>query len=82
MNKYLKAFVGLTLVTAALHMVILLLFALVKADVTVINYFNIMRLDLFLPSVGRGWFYTILSGIIAFIIYLSFLLFFIIKKKV
>ncbi|OGZ65425.1 MAG: hypothetical protein A3C50_03740 [Candidatus Staskawiczbacteria bacterium RIFCSPHIGHO2_02_FULL_43_16] len=50
-NKYLNALLLLMLFSAMVHMLILFVFAVISKDVYVLNYFNILDIELLYPNV-------------------------------
>ncbi len=50
-NRYLDAFLKLLLVSAFIHLAILIVYAFVSHDLAYLNYFRIISLDLFFPRV-------------------------------
>lgn len=49
-NKYLNTLLLLMLLSAIVHMVILCYVAMASQDVYILNYFNILDIDLFFPA--------------------------------
>jgi len=64
------------IISASIHIVILLLHFLSKRDVSILNVFNIYDLDLFFPTIAVGVQNFILSIIFLILLYLSILIFF------
>jgi hypothetical protein len=81
MNKYLKAALGLVFFSVFLHLFILLVFAFIRQDIGLWNYFNILEIDFIFPNVASGWFYNTLSGIAAAAVYLLCLLIITIRSR-
>ena len=48
-NRIVKAFIGLMVVSAALHIAILFVNYVVRHDTTPFNFFKIIELDMFFP---------------------------------
>ena len=72
-NKYLNALFLLMLVSAIVHMLILFYLALVSKDLYILNYFNILDIDLLLPSIFNGVAGNIFSAFVAVTIYILIL---------
>ena len=68
-NRYVQALMGLILFSAIIHMFLLAVYAVIDADVTYLNYFNIIDLDLIFPNIGMGGFSQIFSLLTAVVIY-------------
>jgi len=49
-NKYLNALLVLMLLSAAVHMLVVVCFALSSKDPYILNYFNIMEIDILIPG--------------------------------
>jgi len=62
-NKYLNALFLLMLFSAIVHMVILFIFAIVSKNVNILNYFNILNLNYFMPD----FFNNLLGNITSFL---------------
>lgn len=60
-KKILRTLKTLILTTALIHIAILIVVAISKADITYLNYFNILDVDLFFPNVVNGFFSQVLS---------------------
>lgn len=75
-NKYLNALLILMLFSAIVHMLVLFIVAVISQDMYMLNYFNILDLDLFYPNVFNSPAGNIFSGLIVVAIYL-----FILKKN-
>lgn len=68
-----KAFKWLVLLSACTHLVLLFLSFLQTQDITLINYFNIIDLDLFIPNIENGIVSQIFSlGIIVILYFLLY----------
>ncbi|MBU1975910.1 MAG: hypothetical protein KKG59_05900 [Nanoarchaeota archaeon] len=72
-NKYVDALLKLMLVTAIIHMLILIPYAIINGKMILTNYFNILDADLLFPNIIYGLWSQILSGVIVVAIYLTFL---------
>ena len=62
-NKYLNALFLLMLFSAIVHMVILFIFAILSKNVNILNYFNILNLNYFMPD----FFNNLLGNITSFL---------------
>ncbi|MDO8486365.1 MAG: hypothetical protein Q7S77_01545 [Candidatus Staskawiczbacteria bacterium] len=72
-NKYLNSLFVLMLFSAVIHMLVLFYSAITSGNFYLLNYFNILDLDLFLPGVFNnftGDVSSVLFLIIAYIIIL------------
>ncbi len=74
-NLYLRSLVILMFLCAAFHMILLILFAVINADATYLNLFNILELNLIFANVGEGAISQFLSLITAIILYTAIYLF-------
>ncbi len=54
-NNYIKAIIGVVLLSAITHTVVLILFGLLNMDIMALNIFKILDLDLFFPQIVFGW---------------------------
>ena len=50
-NKYLSALKNLILFSASIHILLLIIYSVIKLDITHLNYFNILDFDLFFPNI-------------------------------
>jgi hypothetical protein len=71
-NKYLDAMFKLMLVSASIHMIILIVFAIYTHNQLALNYFNILDIEFVFPSVVEGMKMNILAFLTALWIYLLF----------
>ncbi len=53
-NRYLDAFLKLVFLSGLVHIFILLSYYAVNGDLAILNYFNILDLDLFFPGITLG----------------------------
>lgn len=53
-NKYVNSLLLLMLFTAGIHMLILLFVAFSRGDLYILNYFNIVDLDILLPQIFKN----------------------------
>lgn len=75
-NKYINTALLLMLVSALAHMAVLFLFAIYKMDFYVLNYFNILDLDVLFPYlVYDNFLGNVLSVAVAVLIYFLILKF-------
>jgi len=72
-NRYLEALIKLILFSAIFHLVLLFIYALINLNISYLNYFSIIDIDLFLPSITEGPFSLIFSLITALALYLIIL---------
>jgi len=78
-NRYLDALLKLVLFSAITHMLILVYKSLSTTDSTVMNYFNILDLDLFFDGIEKGALSQVLSIVVMLGIY--FAIFFLFTRK-
>jgi hypothetical protein len=74
-NKYLNALFLLMLFSATIHMLILFVFAVISKNVHILNYFNLINLNYFIPdffSNTSGDIISFLFVIVLYIIILNF----------
>jgi hypothetical protein len=72
-NKYWNAACILMLFSAAIHMVILFLIALISKSFYVVNYFNIISISYFIPNFLNSFWGNVVSVAFAVILYVIFL---------
>jgi|GEM_PF-751963 hypothetical protein len=69
-NRYIKALTGLVLLSASIHIVILVIYSIINLDIRYLNYFNIIDVDLFLPEIADGPLSQILSIITIVVVFI------------
>lgn len=69
-NRYLDAFLKFLLLSAIIHPSLLLISFSTNLNVSLLNYFDIIGLNLFFPGIIEGYLSQILSVIIMIAIYL------------
>lgn len=69
-NRYIKALTGLVLLSASIHIVILVIYSITNWDIRYLNYFNIIDVDLFIPEVVDGLLSQILSMVTIVVIFI------------
>ena len=72
-NDYLDALFKLMLLSAAVHMIILIATAIVNLDFKVLNYFNILDLEIIFPSIIEGVASDVAATVVAIAIFVYFL---------
>jgi len=72
-NKYLNALFLLMLFSAIVHMLIIFYFAVISNNLYILNYFNILDLDLFFPDVFNSVSGNVFSVLFVLTIYLIIL---------
>ncbi len=77
-NKYLLVLKRLILFSAITHIILLIIYSFIRLDITYLNYFNILDLDLFFPNIIYGYFSQIVSILVILIIY--FFIYFLSKE--
>jgi len=80
-NRYLDAFLKFVLLTAIIHMFLLFAAAAINADITYLNYFNILDIDLFFPGVEYGLLSQVLSIAAMVVLYVIIYFYFTGKSK-
>ncbi|MFA7714609.1 MAG: hypothetical protein WCX77_00670 [Candidatus Paceibacterota bacterium] len=75
-NKYLNALFVLMLFSASIHMMILVYLAISSGNFYILNYFNILDIDAFIPN-----FLNDPAGNLFSFIFMAGLYFFILKKN-
>ena len=70
-NRYLDALLKFILLTAIMHVVLLIIFSIVTLNVVPLNYFNILDLDSFFPNVIEGTLSQVLSVVVMVALYLA-----------
>ncbi len=78
-NRYLDALLKLVLFSAITHMLILAYKSVSTADPVIMNYFNILDLELFFEGIEKGTLSQILSVVVMLGIY--FAIFFLFTRK-
>lgn len=72
-NKYLNSLFIMMLLSASAHMLILFFLALSRGDLYILNYFNILDLDILFPAVFKNDFLGNFTSLI-FVILFYFLI--------
>ena len=67
-NKYLNSLFLLMLLSAIVHMIILTFLSLSRGDLYILNYFNILDLDILFPNIFINNFISNLSSLILMIL--------------
>ena len=75
-NRYIDALLKLILVSAIVHMVLLIIYSVITGDFVILNYFNILDIDLIFPNVIEGTVSQVLSVLATVIVYVLILLFY------
>ena len=71
-KKILKSFLSFFLLSALIHIVILVISAIKNGDVKYLNYFKIIGLEEFWPKISHTNLSDLISGIVMIIIVFSF----------
>lgn len=79
-KKILKSFLRFVLLTALLHIGVMIFRVFREGNIKLLNYFAILDLNTFWPGIIEGKWSDILSILLMLIIFLSFLIFSLIKK--
>lgn len=77
-NKYLNALILLVLFSAIIHTMILFLLAISSFDIYVLNYFNILDVDILFPGI---FFNSVLSNISSLIFIFAVYLIILVKNE-
>jgi len=72
-NKYINALAILALFSAAVHMTLLSYKAIYEKDLYILNYFNVLDLDIFFGNAFKNFWGNAISAICAGLIYLIIL---------
>ncbi|MDP6155754.1 MAG: hypothetical protein QGH39_12255 [Candidatus Thermoplasmatota archaeon] len=70
-NRYLDALLKLVLFSAITHIIILLYKSISTADPVIMNYFNILDLELFFKGIEKGTLSQVLSFVVVLGIYVT-----------
>lgn len=68
-NRYLDSFLKLLLVSAIIHFTLLVGYSIIHLELTPLNYFHILAIDLFFPSIMSVKYINYISAIPVIIIY-------------
>lgn len=79
-KKIWSSFLKFVLLTALIHVGVLVFSAIKNGDIKFLNYFQILGLAQFWPKIINGWVSDVLSVVIMFLIIMAFLLVPLIKK--
>jgi len=69
-NRYIDALIKLILFSAVFHIILITIYSIVNLDITYLNYFNILDIDLFFPGIIDGSLSQVFSILMITIIYL------------
>jgi len=69
-NRFLQAFVGLMIISAALHILILIVHYFFTGDTSLFNFFKIIELDLFFPHFVSDALGNYTASVVVFFVYL------------
>lgn len=75
-NRYIDALLKLFILSAVLHIAIILVYAAVSGDIRQLNYFGILDFTLFFPAIIEGFFSNIAAFILLVFTYVSIFIFF------
>lgn len=68
-NKYLNTFFLLMLFSAMIHMLVLFALAITSKNIYVLNYFNILDLDLIFPLLLNNFWGNVASAVTVVLLY-------------
>ncbi|OGC81794.1 MAG: hypothetical protein A2V81_01655 [Candidatus Abawacabacteria bacterium RBG_16_42_10] len=71
-NRRLEALKKTILLSATIHLILLITFSIVKLDAIYINYFNMLDLELLFPDIIKGPVSQIVSAVLMVTIYFIF----------
>ncbi|MBN2892489.1 MAG: hypothetical protein JXL97_11525 [Bacteroidales bacterium] len=54
---------GFILFSAITHLILLAIYSIIKGDITLLNYFNVIDIDLFFPNISKGTYNQIFAAI-------------------
>ncbi|HRZ85321.1 MAG TPA: hypothetical protein P5277_00935 [Candidatus Paceibacterota bacterium] len=80
-NRYLDSLLKLFLLSAIIHVILILIYTLISGDYQTINFFNILDIDLFIPLIKSSNLIFIIASITMIAIYLIIFLLFSKNKK-
>lgn len=72
-NKYLNALLLLMLFSAIIHMLVVFYWSVISKDFYLLNYFNILDLDLFYPNIFNNFSGNLFSLFFVVVIYILIL---------
>ena len=75
-NRCIDALLKFILFSAFVHIFLIIVFFVTNLDITLLNYFNILDIDLFFPNIASGFLSQILSILVMIFIYILIFLFF------
>ena len=78
-SNFMDALKKLVLLSATIHLVLLFIYSIVKSNMRVLNYFDIIHIDLFFPKIANGPSSQIYS--IFLIVILYFFIYFVFSRK-
>ncbi|MDD4785234.1 MAG: hypothetical protein PHH12_02155 [Candidatus Shapirobacteria bacterium] len=74
-KKILKSFLKFVLLTALIHIGVLIFTSIRNGNIKFLNYFQILGLNEFWPEITKGWISDLISGLLMVIIFSIFLIF-------
>jgi hypothetical protein len=80
-NKVLRCFLKFVLVTAILHIGVLVFKTIKEGNIKLLNYFSILDLNSFFPRITRGWWSDLISAVLMISIFVGFLIFNLNRKE-
>lgn len=75
-SRFMKAFIGLMLLSAVLHLIVLAVYFLKTKDSIPLNFFSIIGANLFFPALVTSPFAPLYSFITSIVLYIVIFLFF------
>jgi len=80
-NRFIDALVKLILLSAIIHLSLLLVYSILNLDFIYLNFFNLLDFDLFFPEVINGVLSQLLSIIVVIIVYVVIYIYFTDRDK-
>lgn len=80
-NPYLDALLKLMLLSAVIHILVLAIYSISHGNVSHLNFFKIINIDLFFPEIVNMDCYGLYSFVITIWLYISIYYFYNLKKK-
>jgi len=80
--KIVKSFLKFVLLTALIHIGVLIFTSIKKGNIKFLNYFQILGLTEFWPKITKGWVSDVISVLIMASIFSTFLIYSLNKNKI
>jgi len=79
-NIFVKSFLRFVLLTALVHIGVLVIKTVKEGDIKLLNYFSILDLNSFFPKIINGWWSDVISLVIMLLIFFVFFTITLIRK--